>query len=790
MATDPPLRAEEKTFRPVHLYGFLAHGDPRFAWLVKALGREDESDEVWQRIESASAVVDRSPFLMSRSRSMPGFGMEVLEAGADQADPRQKTAVVVRTGAGQGHGHCDTLGIALYARGCRALPDNGRRGGNPNSRASRVHNLVEVDDQDFLCTAYGRSGVGWAEAFKDLGDAGYVRASAAAPSHPNLKVYRRDVALVEVEAGEAYVADVFRVAGGRVHTWCCQGPVNSKPDMLELNAAMQPGDQGLPASYLKEKFSDKALGVAGDLLQAAWRVDPAAVTSYVGRKDNLPEVVVRAWHLGAAGRPVIRAWAHIRDYTKQGTPHNYVFVRNEGQEGLEGAYVTVTESYDVGKPLLQSVEFERIRRGASTGAMASRALKIRARGPQDDLVVFGGDGSEAVALEAGVRVQAQFALLSAGQKDLRKVAVVGGTLVEGRGFSIRPHAARYSAAVQEVDMAAGAVRLDKPFPVRGLEGASFLVQRPGAGHNAGYLVSRVEGDRVFLRGSMALFLSAITHFDEASGAVVTEMPPTLLECTPTYYDGLPLMNEAGRALGRVRVVRGDRWMYLGWPEPLRWNQKIAMSEIVDADGDGRRTLRMIAAADLKRRNADGTDTVVKAGQRMADLEVARVSDDGYTIWHKDPPEQFLDAAGVVHESWPFHAQKLMTEDGKRTLRSTYPGWDVSLAVEGRRLTAADFPDADGDGRRCLLIGDIMAGDRLDAPTHVVMDQVEPGAWRVRADCGATVQLPAQGDVLVTRRGEKAWPGERVVPRGKPVDLPMEAMAGPGVWLIDQAKQGR
>jgi len=69
---------------------------------------------------------------------------------------------------------------------------------------------------------------------------------------------------------------------------------------------------------------------------------------------------------------------------------------------------------------------------------------------------------------------------------------------------------------------------------------------------------------------------------------------------------------------------------------------------------------------------------------MCDLEITRVSDDGRTIWFKDPPEQFTDAAGVPHKSWPFVGAKLTTEDGKKTLFAITPApitrsasWDGS-----------------------------------------------------------------------------------------------------------------
>jgi len=783
LATDPPVPKTDPHFRSLYLYGFQAHGDPRFAWLVRDIGREGESDAAWAAIEASAAGIDRSPFLMSRSRSMPGFGMEILESGADQADPRSKTALVLRTGVGQGHGHCDQIGLIFYARGCHALTDNGRRGGNPNSRASKVHNLVEVDEKDFMPVAQGRTGVGWAEALKDWGEGGYVSASASSSSHPYLKTYRREAVLVPAGESGAYVADVFRVSGGNVHTWCCAGPVCGETSMLQVNVPMRPGQDGLLKTYLAENFEYRALGEAVDPLVFTWRVDPDAVKRQIGGKTQ-PEVLVRAWHLGAAGRPVMHAWTKLSDYTGQGTPHNYAFVRNEGADGLEGVYATVTEAYDAPEPLLRSAELERLRSGGE-GAGAARAIKIRTRDLQDDLLIFGRSDDAPVKTESNITMQGRFALLSARDKGLARVVLVGGAALEWQrgGLSIRPETARYARTVQEVDLAANALKLDAPLPASVLDGASFLVERPGADHNASYLVARCEGDRVFLRGAMPVFLSAITHIDEKTGEIVTEMDPPLLESSRTYYDGLPVANEAGRILGRAEIRRGDRWMYLGFPEAIRWSQKIAMDEIVDANGDGKRTLRMLATSKANRRNDDGTNTTINPGERMIDMEVTRVSDDGYTLWYKDAPEKFTDAANVVHESWPFHGQKLVTEDGKRTLRSNYPGTDVKIAIKDRGATLDDFPDADGDGRRCLMICDIMPGDRLDAPTHVDLQRVGPAAWRVRADCGVTLKVPLKGEILVARKTRSGYELHRPQAGEHGTSLPVSTFAGAEVYLV-------
>jgi len=219
-------------------------------------------------------------------------------------------------------------------------------------------------------------------------------------------------------------------------------------------------------------------------------------------------------------------------------------------------------------------------------------------------------------------------------------------------------------------------------------------------HDASCLLDRAEGATIRWRGSMIVYRSAVTTFDAVTGGIKGELIPPLLVASPTYYGGLMLANEAGTMLGRVKVAFGDRWMYPGFPEHLRWRQRLRMDEIVDADGDGRRTLRPFAVHPMRKWLGDGRIERVPPGAKLCDLEVTRVSDDGLMIWFKDPLEKYCYTYDMPHKSWFYQGMRLETEDGKHVLTANCPGTEYAIAVPGRRLTPEDFPDADGDGRRC------------------------------------------------------------------------------------------
>lgn len=779
MASDPPQPREADEFRSDYLFGFRTTKDPRLAWMVRYFGREGESDAEWAEIQAAAEDCGRNPSLTNTTRSMPGFGVYVLEAAPDETDYTKKAAALLRAGVGQGHGHCDPLELLYWSKGCRLLTDNGRRGGTPNSRGSRTHNVVEVDDKDFLCTAYGRSGIGWGEACTDMQGVGYTRASARALSHPYLKVYRRDVVLVPVGDDSSYVMDVFRVSGGKVHTWGCEGPVNSEPTLVSFSTELKKQDTPLSKMYEANRFTHVVEGVCPDTLRITWQVDPKTLPRYLGRRKSYPKVSVRAWRLGVKGRPVVRGWAFITGYTGNGTPHNFVYTRNEGPDGLQGAYTTVTEGYTDDQPVVAKSELIAIP-GAPAGAMAPRAVRVTCTDGQDDIVYCDGDGSAVSRLRDGLTVQAQFAYVSMAGGQVRQLSMLGGRTLSVDGLIVKTDAARYTGKVAQIDVLNNVVTLDRPFPAKVLDGASFAVTRP-ASHNACYIARQVDGARVRLRGATIVFQSAITHFDEAAGRVSTDMQPVLAEVDPKYYDEMPVVNEAGRILGRARIHQGDRWMYLGWPRHMQWNQRIRMDEIVDADKNGKRTLRMFSVGKSRKWLAEGQTEVLPDGAHLCDLEVTRVSDDGLTLWFKDPPEVFCDSLRVPHKAWPYHGMRLVTEDGKHTLTAVYPGTDYTLGVEGRKLTEKDFPDVDGDGRHTLMISDIGPGDTFDTPSRVSLKRVSDGVWQVEADCGVTLTLPGVDKVMLASQS-----GDRMriqAAAAGAVQIPVSRFAAGPVMLL-------
>lgn len=182
-------------------------------------------------------------------------------------------------------------------------------------------------------------------------------------------------------------------------------------------------------------------------------------------------------------------------------------------------------------------------------------------------------------------------------------------------------------------------------------------------------------------------------------------------------------------------------MFMGKPWHQHWRQEISsIDDIPDINKDGKHTLMMIATSDQHLKFP--TEKLVKSGEKMADLNVTKVSKDGKMIWFEDVAEVYSDSAGVPHRHWPYQGQKLVTEDGKREFQANYPGDEVYLGVKDRKLTAKDFSDTDKDGRKRVFLSNIAPGDEFILPTAVSLYKHAQGTYRVKANCPFKLHVPA------------------------------------------------
>jgi len=140
--------------------------------------------------------------------------------------------------AGGGHGHFDGLNLGLFAKGLDLMPEFGYPAvqfggwGSPRGRwyvMTAAHNTVVVNG------ANQPSGAGTTTLWMEGKQVHAVRASA--PALNGGRRYERTAVLVDVAPEQFYVVDVFRVAGGRVHTKFLQSHFGS---VATTGLALQP----------------------------------------------------------------------------------------------------------------------------------------------------------------------------------------------------------------------------------------------------------------------------------------------------------------------------------------------------------------------------------------------------------------------------------------------------------------------------------------------------------------------------------------------------------------------
>ena len=160
------------------------------------------------------------PRARTRSTIAPAYGQASLGRG-ENGDQMQ--AQLHFSGA-YGHHHFDNLGLTLFAKGSEMLSDVGYTWTQMRHWCNSTlgHNTVVVDrtsqnsgdsDGDLLCFFPDSNGVCVVEADGKRGYSGIEGVSR----------YRRTLAMVPVSESDAYVVDIFRVVGGRIHDWALHG---------------------------------------------------------------------------------------------------------------------------------------------------------------------------------------------------------------------------------------------------------------------------------------------------------------------------------------------------------------------------------------------------------------------------------------------------------------------------------------------------------------------------------------------------------------------------------------
>jgi hypothetical protein len=556
----------------------------------------------------------------------------ILEAGVQHTDFRFRRAAMVRVGYGWGHQHNDVLDLILWCHGVIHAAVGGERPEDralgdihsPKNQCSYTHNMVEVDGTGSHSSGQHR-GHSWTRCLKDTDGARYVMAeSFPSINHPTLTLYRRQVALVDVDEGappakepsepqefhprfklppvqktpDAYVFDVFRVGGGKRHTYCFHGCEEDEFGTNALNVRRvgfpegENADTSDEAQYLKKFLvaDSKTAGVAPEILQATWRLQRqgAEIEVSVVEKDaaGVPKPVVKkkmprrnseASILGpnySPDAPRKYTRLHLLDSqalrvltgkwvaTSPNVTLQCLFAQKDGEEGLQTVFPAIIEMYE-GQPCILAARSVPVAENEND-ALRATAVEIRTTHGHRDLCFADGRPEKARALENGMRAAGEFAFVSYDDKGLRQATLVGGRLLQAPGIAIdaTPERRGHVVRMDYLDKKAiiGSMGLTNPALLRG---ASIEVGTPE--HMTSYMLHGAEVGRfdaviLTFRKGMDYYSSRVLNVDAAKGEVRCGLGLPTDDGTvyPGMGKGLTASNEALTKSWRAEYLGGTR----------------------------------------------------------------------------------------------------------------------------------------------------------------------------------------------------------------------------------------
>lgn len=720
---------------------FRKTNDPRYAWIIQAHGRGSGfEDAEWAAVAKAAAGVS-NPVLHAVTGCMPGFGDTHLELGSESDNPVLKGAACLRHGTGLGHQHGDILDLTLYAYNRRIVVDGGRAGW-PLMRFTAQHNQVEVDRHSFNSTTLYSGSYAYPLVVRAVPGARFASAGGWSTSHPGLDDYRRDSAMIDLGTHDLggqplrhyYVFDVQRVGGGMVHTYCTH--------------AMQARDITFNAPDAPAPSAPPSLVYGAKEPRGGKTVDPF-VTTWTAPDKNLRGDIGLRHHLFG--------WGGLDFFTARGSHQSYnrdmpfVWIERESATPLRDAYAAVYEPF-CREPNLTAVKPLTVT-GGLAGSRQARAVIVESRWGRRDIVLANEPG-RAVRVEgagAPLDTDAHFAFLAVDTQGVVYATMLGGTSLTWGAIKLTARQAAYEGRITAFNPKTLEIKTEPRLPAlpdpEGPDRAGALVGFGRLPHLAAEYV-RSDGRRTRLLRSPEIFRSPITKVDEAAAAVHPDIALPLTMAEPAYYNGCTAFNEAHDRSWRVaRTEVVEMWMPILTP--------ISETDITDADGDGRRTVRVTGfAPPEKTRDPDilfyhPLQKPVRmrqynrdAFQEPIELEVTRVDEKRRHLYFK-PPFQDYD---LVWNGWAYDATIITSEAGNRQWRGTYPAREFRIVLEGKPDAASAVRDSDfrdikspaglpKDGARSIYLYDFGPGDPYRLETHVAVSRNAAGSYDVDANVG-------------------------------------------------------
>ncbi len=372
------------------------------------------------------------------SRLFAGYGLGILNNTTDN------TAVAFTYGMHFAHYHYDLLNFEVFANKQKMMPDLGYPdvansyvpGRFTWSSHTASHNTVVVDAGK---QRESRPGI-----VHDFSNGTFARSmDASSPAYEQTSQYRRNLVMVDADAGQSYMVDFFNVTGGRQHDYILHGPPGSVSEQAGTWGAPEPGtlageDVPLGALYDDAKmgakdYSGEYTAYKGSGFQHFFNVRKLergnSILEYVHISD--PDARLRIHTENLPEQTIFQADAYDKPRAKTYILR-YLIVRKETKENtpLKSTFVSIIEPFSV-KPYIQSTRKLLLQMGSGQVVEVTRERAVD--------VVMNDTLNTLKKLQAyDVETDANSVVLTfSPQKELLRVFFSNGSYLKWRGRLFR-----------------------------------------------------------------------------------------------------------------------------------------------------------------------------------------------------------------------------------------------------------------------------------------------------------------------------------------------------------------
>ena len=305
----------------------------------------------------------RKPTERNTPELLSGMGHARLARGEDATAMQAH----LHFSGGYGHQHADNLSLVLWAKGRELLSDIGYTHSAWRTWTTRTpaHNTVTVNVTDQVSRGTGGNLTLYAPVSDDL----QVVEAQALVAYPDVaSEYRRRVVVVGVSPADAYVLDIFRVAGGTRHDYVLHGSADDdQTATLSLPTEPLAGSLLGPDAVVRLPRGESDSGEFPDGISPAYafikdlqKAETEDDWSIQFAMADDPEIQLRTTVLSqpdttlyqVMSPSIRRAKENDAELDKYYMPG--VIARRDGADGLASVYVAIHEPY-VGRRFVQSV---------------------------------------------------------------------------------------------------------------------------------------------------------------------------------------------------------------------------------------------------------------------------------------------------------------------------------------------------------------------------------------------------------------------------------------------------